>query len=116
MVSLVNDWQKERQFQVLNDKKAEHGVKVIRNRIKTIINVHKVVVGDLILLEPGGIISCNGVFLSGHNVKCDKPGATGKSDMIKKVSYEDMKNAWFRTRLERREPVEGTLVIEIGLW
>jgi Ca2+-transporting ATPase len=40
-------------------------------------------------LEPGEIVPCDGVFLSGHNVKCDESGATGESDAIKKVSYEE---------------------------
>ena len=46
-------------------------------------------VGDIALLEPGEIIPCDGVFLSGHNVKCDESGATGESDAIKKVSFDD---------------------------
>ena len=29
--------------------------------------VQDVVVGDIVLLEPGEVIPCNGVFLSGHN-------------------------------------------------
>ena len=28
--------------------------------------------------------------MSGHNVKCDESGATGESDAIKKVSYEEI--------------------------
>ncbi len=89
MVGSLNDWQKERQFQSLNDKKEERGVKVIRSGVETVVDVHQVVVGDVALLEPGEIIPCDGVFLSGHNVKCDESGATGESDAIRKVSYEE---------------------------
>jgi Ca2+-transporting ATPase len=46
-------------------------------------------VGDIALLEPGEIVPCDGVFLSGHNVRCDESGATGESDAIKKVSYDE---------------------------
>lgn len=46
--------------------------------------------GDIALLEPGEIIPCDGIFLSGHNVKCDESGATGESDAIKKVSYSEL--------------------------
>jgi Ca2+-transporting ATPase len=53
------------------------------------INLQEVVVGDIALLEPGEIVPCDGVFLSGHNVKCDESGATGESDAIKKVSYDE---------------------------
>lgn len=52
------------------------------------INVHDVVVGDIVLLEPGEVIPCDGVFLSGHNVRCDESSATGESDAIKKLPYQ----------------------------
>lgn len=41
------------------------------------------------MIEPGEIIPCDGVFLSGHNVKCDESGATGESDAIRKLSFEE---------------------------
>lgn len=90
----MNDWQKERQFQTLNEKKEERGVKVIRGGVEHIIDVKQVVVGDIALLEPGEIVPCDGVFISGHNVKCDESGATGESDAIKKVSYDECHRAW----------------------
>lgn len=89
MVGSLNDWQKERQFQTLNEKKEERGVKVIRDGAECVIDIHDVVVGDVALIEPGEIIPCDGVFLSGHNVRCDESGATGESDAIRKVSYEE---------------------------
>jgi len=102
----LNDWQKERQFKALNEKKEERGLKVIRDGVETIVDVRvrwsslvsclaltfylqEVVVGDIALLEPGEIIPCDGLFISGHNVQCDESTATGETDAIKKVSYED---------------------------
>lgn len=41
------------------------------------------------MVEPGEIIPCDGIFISGHNVKCDESGATGESDAIKKHSYSE---------------------------
>ncbi|KAI8980025.1 calcium-translocating P-type ATPase [Trametes punicea] len=89
LVGSINDWQKERQFQTLNEKKEERGVKVIRDGMEMVIDIKEVVVGDVALVEPGEIVPCDGVFLSGHNVKCDESGATGESDAIKKLSYEE---------------------------
>lgn len=43
-------------------------------------------------MEPGEIVPCDGIFLSGHNIKCDESGATGESDAIKKVSYAEYMN------------------------
>ncbi len=89
MVGSLNDWQKERQFQTLNEKKDERGVTVIRDGVEMVVDIKQVVVGDIALVEPGEIVPCYGVFLSGHNVKCYDYGAAGESDAIKKVSYED---------------------------
>jgi Ca2+-transporting ATPase len=86
-VGSLNDWQKEKQFKSLNAKKEDRLVKVIRDGREQQIDISQVVVGDVALLEPGEIIPCDGIFLSGHNVRCDESGATGESDAIKKLSY-----------------------------
>lgn len=89
LVGSVNDYQKERQFRSLNAKKEERDVKVIRQGKPSLVSVHDILVGDLLQLEPGEILPCDGVFLRGHNVKCDESGATGESDAIRKVPYEE---------------------------
>lgn len=89
LVGSINDWQKERQFKKLNEKREDRTVKVIRGGTEMVINVRDVVVGDIALLEPGEIIPVDGVFIRGHNVRCDESGATGESDAIKKFSYQE---------------------------
>jgi Ca2+-transporting ATPase len=39
VVGSLNDWQKERQFRALNDKKEERGVKVIRDGDEKVIDI-----------------------------------------------------------------------------
>jgi hypothetical protein len=39
IVGSLNDWQKERQFKILNEKKEERGVKVIRDGVEQVIDV-----------------------------------------------------------------------------
>ena len=92
IVGSLNDWEKERQFRVLNDNKEERGVKVVRQGVEHVIDVKDILVGDISLLEPGEILPCDGIFLSCHKVKCDESDAIGESDAIKKVSYEDCIN------------------------
>ncbi|KAG6380528.1 Ca-transporting ATPase [Boletus reticuloceps] len=87
VIGSLNDWQKEHQFEVLNQKKDEHTIKVIRNGEEHLIDIKEVLVGDIALLEPGEVVPCDGIFLSGHNVKCDESAATGEADAIKKASY-----------------------------
>jgi len=100
MVGSLNDWQKERQFRILNNKKEERGVKVIRFGIERVIDVKELLVGNIALLEPGEIIPCDGIFVSGHNVKCDESGATEESEAIKKVAYDDCIMLWEQAKRE----------------
>ncbi|KAG2017681.1 calcium-transporting ATPase [Coprinopsis cinerea AmutBmut pab1-1] len=104
IVGSLNDWQKERQFKVLNERKEERGVKVIRDGQEKVIDIKEVLVGDIALVEPGEILPCDGIFLSGHNVKCDESGATGESDAIKKVTYEEVIQLHQKARAEGKDP------------
>ncbi|WFD07628.1 P-type Ca(2+) transporter [Malassezia vespertilionis] len=89
LVGSLNDWQKERQFRALDAKKDTRDVSVLRNGNKTLIDIHDVLVGDIIYVEPGDMVDFDGVVLKGYNVKCDESSVTGESDMIAKVSYDD---------------------------
>lgn len=90
IVGALNDWQKERQFQKLNRKKDDRVVKVVRSGSPRTISVHDVLVGDVMLLEPGDVIPVDGIYISGHNLSCDESSATGESDLIKKVAADDV--------------------------
>ncbi|KAF4441176.1 Ca2+-transporting ATPase [Fusarium austroafricanum] len=90
VVGAANDWQKERQFQKLNQKKEDRIVKVTRSGKPQNISIHDVLVGDVMLLEPGDVIPVDGVFIEGHNLSCDESSATGESDLIKKVPAEQV--------------------------
>ncbi|KAA8896176.1 calcium-translocating P-type ATPase [Sphaerosporella brunnea] len=89
-VGSINDWQKERQFVKLNAKKEDREVKAIRSGKSVQINVHDILVGDVLHLEPGDMIPADGVFIEGHNVKCDESSATGESDQMKKTPGEEV--------------------------
>lgn len=54
------------------------------------MSVYDVVVGDILYVEPGEILPVDGLFLSGHNVRCDESGATGESDAVRKAPFEDL--------------------------
>ncbi|OAX78423.1 calcium-translocating P-type ATPase, PMCA-type [Emergomyces africanus] len=86
VVGAANDWQKERQFVRLNKKKEDRSVKVIRSGKSVEISVYDILAGDVMHLEPGDMVPVDGVFIEGHNVKCDESSATGESDLLRKVS------------------------------
>jgi len=85
MVGSVNDWQKERAFVKLNAKKEDREIKVIRSGKSYMINVHDILVGDVLHLEPGDLVPVDGVLIEGHDLKCDESSATGESDALKKT-------------------------------
>ena len=93
VVGAANDWQKERQFVKLNKKKEDRDVKVIRSGKSREISVHDVLVGDVMHLEPGDMIPVDGIFISGHNLKCDESSATGESDLLRKQSGDEVYGA-----------------------
>lgn len=89
----LNDWQKERQFRKLNVKKEDRLVKVVRSGRPMTISVHDVLVGDVMLLEPGDVVPVDGIFIDGHSLSCDESPATGESDLVKKIPAEDVLQA-----------------------
>ncbi|TGZ76872.1 putative calcium-transporting ATPase 2 [Ascodesmis nigricans] len=89
-VGAGNDYQKERQFVRLNRKKEDRMVKVIRSGKSMEISVHDLLVGDVVHMEPGDMLPADGIFISGHNVKCDESSATGESDQMKKVPASEV--------------------------
>ena len=51
LVGSLNDWQKERAFVRLNAKKDDREIKVVRSGKSFMINVHDILVGDVLHLE-----------------------------------------------------------------
>lgn len=92
-VGSLNDWQKEKAFVKLNAKKEDREIKVIRCGKSFMINIHDILVGDVIHLEPGDLVPVDGVFIDGHDVKCDESSATGESDALKKTGGDQVMRA-----------------------
>ncbi|CEP07016.1 hypothetical protein [Parasitella parasitica] len=88
LVGSINDFQKEKQFRKLNAKKDDRVVKATRDGQTVQISVYDIQVGDVLFLEPGDIVAADGVFIEGHNVRCDESAATGESDAVRKQTFE----------------------------
>ncbi|KAJ4858062.1 e1-E2 ATPase domain-containing protein [Trichoderma breve] len=117
IVGALNDWQKERQFRKLNMKKEDRFVKVIRSGSPMAVSVYDVVVGDIMLLEPGDIIPVDGVFVQGHGLSCDESSVTGESNLAKKVPADDVQQALLNeegSELKRLDPfiISGARVLD----
>lgn len=90
IVGALNDWQKERQFAKLNRKREDRLVRVIRSGGTIKVSIHDILVGDVMVLEPGDVLPVDGILIQGHNVSCDEASATGESDLIKKTPTDDV--------------------------
>lgn len=90
VVGSLNDYQKERQFVKLNKKKEDREVNVIRSGKTIEMSVYDILVGDVMHLEPGDMIPVDGIFIEGHNVKCDESQTTGESDLIRKRPADEV--------------------------
>ena len=115
VVGAVNDAKKEKQFVKLNKRKDDRVVKVIRSGKTQELSVFDVLVGDVILLEPGDKIPVDGIFIGGHNVKCDESSATGESDLLKKTAADDVYSAMeAHQNLKKMDPfiMSGATVTE----
>ncbi|ORZ16269.1 hypothetical protein BCR42DRAFT_351778 [Absidia repens] len=99
VVGSVNDYQKEKQFRKLNAKKDDKHVSAIRDGQRCFLSINEIQVGDVLSLEPGDIIPADGVFIQGHNVKCDESSATGESDAVRKTGWQ-------------QHPIETTIIEE----
>ena len=90
VVGTLNDWQMERQFNKLNQKHNDRTVKVIRSGKSVEVSVFDIMVGDVMHLFAGDLVPVDGIFISGHAVKCDESSATGESDLLKKVAADEV--------------------------
>ena len=89
LVNSGNDYQKEKQFRKLNAKKEDREIRSVRNGIEMQLSIFEIVVGDILHVETGEVVPADGLFISGHNVKCDESGMTGESDAIRKGENAD---------------------------
>lgn len=64
------------------------------------MSITDVQVGDILKLEPGDIICADGIFIEGHNLKCDESAATGESDTVRKLCWQECYNSSKRNSTE----------------
>jgi Ca2+-transporting ATPase len=112
LVNSLNDYQKEKQFRKLNAKKEDRQIRVLRGGVQTQISIFNVVVGDVVLLEPGDVVPADGLVIESHNLACDESGATGESDAIKKGRNEH--DPFLLSGTKVIEGIGQMLVIAVG--
>ncbi|KAI9296266.1 calcium-translocating P-type ATPase [Neoconidiobolus thromboides FSU 785] len=114
LTNAINDYQKEKQFRILNAKKEDRLVKVIRDSLQQEISVYKLVVGDVVLLEPGEIIPVDCLLVEGFNIICDESSATGESEAIKKGKVENSLDPFLLSGSKVLSGVGKAIVVAVG--
>ncbi|CAK72615.1 unnamed protein product (macronuclear) [Paramecium tetraurelia] len=85
----INDYQKEKQFQKLNEVADERKrVTVIRNGQKCDIHMSEVMVGDVVMIFEGMEIPADGLVLEASDLTTDESAMTGETDPIKKNTLD----------------------------
>jgi len=85
VVTATNDFNKESQFRKLNAVKDDIKVGVLRNGAATTLDVKKLVVGDILILNAGDRVPTDGLLVEGSDVTCNESALTGESDDKKKT-------------------------------
>ncbi|KAI9250577.1 PMCA-type calcium-translocating P-type ATPase [Phascolomyces articulosus] len=113
LTNAINDFQKEKQFQKLNAKKEDKRVTVLRMGREQCINAHDLVVGDILIVEPGDVVLADGIYVSGYNLGCDESSATGEAETVRKhPAYSN--DCFILSGSKVLEGVGRVLVIAVG--
>jgi calcium-translocating P-type ATPase len=89
VVTALNDYQKETQFRELSEENDKVDVGVIRSGKYQSIPVGDIVVGDLVCMEAGDSIPCDGVVVTYDGLEIDESALTGEPEDIDKDSESD---------------------------
>ena len=89
IVTAINDYEKERQFESLSEENDNVDALVIRDGVSQQISVRDIVVGDLVCIEAGDQIPCDGVLLSCDGLELDESALTGEPiDIDKDLTHD----------------------------
>ncbi|CAD8181544.1 unnamed protein product [Paramecium pentaurelia] len=91
-VTAIYDYQKEKQFQNLDERKDTlQTVIVLRDGEKIQLNQNQIMIGDIIYLFEGMQIPVDGFVIEAEQLKVDESSITGETESIKKDTYKNCK-------------------------
>ena len=117
LVSSITEYNKELKFHKLN-KTTREGTKykVIRNGLLEYLISDEILVGDLILINYGEIMCADILLVKGHGIKMDESPFTGRSDSMKKMTYNECIEEYNKNQDKEKIPspliLSGTHCVE----
>jgi len=79
---------KDKQFRKLNEVASRKNVNVLRKGEIINMSVYELLVGDVVQIETGEIISVDGIIFNGNKMSTDESSVTGESDQIHKEDFK----------------------------
>jgi magnesium-transporting ATPase (P-type) len=89
VVTALNDYQKESQFRELSAANDDVDVVVVRSGKFHSIDIDDIVVGDIVCVEAGDSIPCDGVLVRYDGLEIDESALTGEPEEIDKDFEND---------------------------
>ncbi len=83
-VATFSEYKNENAFQKLLEEASQIKVKTFRNESTAVIGIDELVVGDVVLLQPGDKVPADGIVLQGH-LDADQSSLTGESEAMRKT-------------------------------
>jgi Ca2+ transporting ATPase len=87
VVTAGNNYMKEQQFRKLSEVAAKKDVNVTRNGQVLHMNIFELLVGDLVQIETGEILSVDGIAVKANRLTIDESSMTGESKTITKEAF-----------------------------
>lgn len=88
-VSATNNYQKELKFRELSAAAPPDKFNIVRKGIKTEVLSDTLLVGDLLFIQGGDIVPCDGIVVKSTGLKMDESASTGENDDIEKSASGD---------------------------
>lgn len=111
LVGSINNYQKAKKFEEMEAEQSVQDVQVMRDGAEVTIKSDEICVGDILLIEGGVNLTCDGVFVFGSDLKCDESAMTGEPDIIKKNPETD---PFFLSGTQLQDGTGRMLVILVG--
>jgi len=89
VVTAVNDYEKERQFRQLSDVNDDVPVLCVRGGKASQVQIADVVLGDIIIVEAGDRVPCDGVLVRCDGIGSDESALTGEPEDVEKDLVSD---------------------------
>lgn len=111
LVGSINNYEKAKKFEEMENEQAVFDVQVMRDGEEVTIKSNEIVVGDILMIEGGSQLSCDGLFVFGNDLKVDESAMTGEPDVIKKTPERD---PFFLSGTQLQDGIGRMLVILVG--